>query len=210
MIDFDCLTWLLQEQTAPHTVVIYPGRFHPFHKGHGFVYKQLKSKYPNADIYVATSGKVEPPKSPFTFEQKRVLMQVAGVPSDKIVEVRNPYMAVEIMSNYNLNQTNLIFAVSKKDMLVDPRFTFKPKKDGSPSYFQPLESVNSIEPANVHGYIDTIDTKTFNVAGQNITSASQIRQLYHDSSILERKQIITDLYGKFNQQVFQIFQNTIG
>jgi len=27
------------------TVVIYPGRFHPFHKGHASVYAYLKNKY---------------------------------------------------------------------------------------------------------------------------------------------------------------------
>lgn len=211
MIDFHYLAHFFCESAQIlKSVVIYPGRFHPFHKGHGFVYQQLIKKYPNADVYVATSQKTELPKSPFTFDQKAAMMVAAGIPNDKIVAVKNPYMAVEIMANYPLDSTSLIFAVSKKDMLIDPRFSFKPKKDGSPSYFQPLESVRSPEAANVHGYIDTIDTKVFNVLGNKTTSASQIRQLYAQSSEADRKQIIVDLYGKFSPQIYKIFNSVIG
>ena len=35
-------------------VVIYPGRFHPFHKGHASVYEHLRSKFPN--VFIATSN----------------------------------------------------------------------------------------------------------------------------------------------------------
>lgn len=211
MIDFECLTWLVcEEHTINRTVVIYPGRFHPFHKGHGKVYNDLVTRYPKADVYVATSDKVEPPKSPFTFEQKKVMMKAAGVPEDRIVKVRNPYMAVEIMANYDLETTALIFAVSEKDMLTDPRFSFKPKKDGSAPYFRPLRSINDVEPSNKHGYIDTVNTTVFSVLGHKITSASQIRQLYAQSAVLDRKQIIADLYGSFNPLIFRIFENTLG
>lgn len=210
MINFECLTWLVCENAAPtKTVVIYPGRFHPFHKGHGSVYRHLISKYPKADVFVATSTKVEPPKSPFTFDQKHAMMIAAGIPVDKIVAVKNPYVAAEIMANYDLSTTAVIFAVSKKDMIADPRFAFKPKKDGSASYFQPLKFLQSVEPSNVHGYIDTVDTKVFNVLGTKVTSASQIRQLYSESQIADRKQIIIDLYDKFDQQIFAIFENTL-
>ncbi len=211
MINFELLSWLVCEsQSVEKTVVIYPGRFHPFHKGHGSVYSGLVAKYPKADVYVATSSKVEPPKSPFTFDQKKVMMKAADIPEQRIVEVRNPYMATEIMSNYNLSTTAVLFAVSKKDMLADPRFSFKPKKDGSASYFQPLKSINEVEPSNRHGYIDTVDTLVFKVLGNKITSASQIRELYHSSAIQDRKQIIADLYGTFNPLVFKIFEATIG
>lgn len=211
MIDFDLLTWLVCEShSIEKTVVIYPGRFHPFHKGHGSVYKGLVAKYPKADVYVATSAKVEPPKSPFTFDQKKVMMKAAGIPEQRIVEVRNPYMAVEIMANYDLSKTAVIFAVSKKDMLSDPRFSFKPKKDGSASFFQPLRSIEEVEPSNRHGYIDTVDTLMFTVLGNKITSASQIRELYHSSAVAGRKQIIVDLYGSFNPLIFKIFESTIG
>ena len=54
------------------TVAIYPGRFQPFHRGHAAVYKWLNTKFDT--VFIATSDKVEPPRSPFNFAEKRALM----------------------------------------------------------------------------------------------------------------------------------------
>ena len=123
-------------EAIQQTIVVYPGRFHPFHKGHASVYKHLKSKYKT--VYIATSDKVDPPKSPFNFAEKRAMMLHAGIPANAIVQTKSPYRADEIVSQYDSETTVLIFAVSEKDMAENPRFSFAPKKDGSPSYFQPL------------------------------------------------------------------------
>jgi cytidyltransferase-like protein len=77
-------------------IVIYPGRFHPFHKGHAAVFKHLKEKY--GKVFISTSDKVDPPKSPFTFAEKKQMMIHAGIPSSAIVQTKNPYQAVEITS----------------------------------------------------------------------------------------------------------------
>ena len=64
------------------TVVIYPGRFHPFHKGHKSVYDTLVKRFGKDRVYIATSNKVDPPKSPFTFDEKRAMMTLTGVETD--------------------------------------------------------------------------------------------------------------------------------
>ena len=61
---------LLFEAKATKTVAIYPGRFHPFHKGHKFVYDYLSKKY--GTVYIATSDKQEE-GSPFSFEEKNLI-----------------------------------------------------------------------------------------------------------------------------------------
>ena len=43
------------------TVVIYPGRFHPFHKGHKSVYDTLVKRFGKNRVFIATSDKVDPP-----------------------------------------------------------------------------------------------------------------------------------------------------
>ena len=53
---------LLEEKTITKVVAIYPGRFQPMGKHHAKTYNWLKSKF--KDAYVATSGKVDLPKSP--------------------------------------------------------------------------------------------------------------------------------------------------
>ena len=72
-------TWLadqiISEDNAQITTVvaIYPGRFQPMGKHHAQVYKQLNSKFD--DVWVATSGKVQLPKSPFSFSEKKKIFK---------------------------------------------------------------------------------------------------------------------------------------
>ena len=51
-------------------VVIYPGRFQPMLPHHAEVYKKLQADFSDADIFVATSDKVDGKKSPFNFKEK--------------------------------------------------------------------------------------------------------------------------------------------
>ena len=59
---------------------------------------------------------------------KLQMMQLAGVPADRVVETRNMYTVPELTDSFNKENTVIIFAVSDKDMAEDPRFSFKPKK----------------------------------------------------------------------------------
>lgn len=192
------------------TVVIYPGRFHPFHKGHASVYNALKQKFPFADVYIATSEKTDPEKSPFEFDEKVKMVQSAGISPEFVEKVKNPYIANEIVSKYDLDETKVIFAVSEKDMEgPNARFKFGKKKDGSPSYFQPFNSVGESEFASKHGYITTLPTVDFKILGKDIRSASEIRELYKNSDEKTRRDLIQDLYGSMDEEVKRIFDNKL-
>ena len=192
------------------TVVIYPGRFHPFHKGHASVYNALKEKFPFADVYIATSEKTDPEKSPFEFDEKVKMVQSAGISPEFVEKVKNPYIAQEILSKYDSDETKVIFAVSEKDMEgPTARFKFGKKKDGSPSYFQPFNSVGESEFASKHGYITTLPTVDFKILGKDIRSASEIRELYKNSDEKTRRDLIQDLYGSMDEEVKRIFDNKL-
>ena len=77
-------------------VAIYPGRFQPMGKHHAQTYRWLQSKF--KDAYVATSGKVDLPKSPFSFAEKKKIINSHGI--KKVVQVKNPYQAKEILKKY--------------------------------------------------------------------------------------------------------------
>ena len=187
-------------EVVQKTVVIYPGRFHPFHKGHAAVYKWLSGKFDN--VFIATSNKVDPPKSPFTFEEKKRMMMHAGVPANAIVQVKNPYIATEITDRFDPETTAAIFAVSEKDMAEDPRFQFKPKKDGSPSYYQPYGS--EMESLNKHGYIITTPTFNFTVLGEPMRSATEFRRDFASADLKTQAKMIKDLYGKYDTNIHKI------
>lgn len=186
-------------------VVVYSGRFQPAHRGHAQVYKSLVEQYPGADVYVATTNKVDE-KSPFNFQERKYTLVKAGVPEDKIVQVVSPYVAKEITTKYNDTKDKLIYAVSEKDI---DRFSYGPKKDGSPSYFQKLEGTNNLLPLGEKGYIAIAPVFPFKVLGKNITSATQIRDMYKHVTEPERKQIIVDLYGVFDRGIYNLFNKKL-
>ena len=53
-----------ENKEIKNIVAIYPGRFQPMGAHHAKTFRFLKSKF--SDAYVATSGKVDLPKSPFS------------------------------------------------------------------------------------------------------------------------------------------------
>jgi cytidyltransferase-like protein len=193
-------------------LAVYPGRFQPFHKGHAEAYKWLKDKFGKAVI--ATTDKTELPKSPFNFEEKKVMMTHAGVPESDIHKVTNPYISREILKEYDPKKTVLVFAVSEKDMAEDPRFAFKPTKSGKPGYLQPYEgNENKLkpfgDPDKPTGYVVVTPTFKFNVLGKPIKSATELRQQFANADRNTQKQIITDLYGSYSKKVHDLMAKGI-
>lgn len=191
--------------------VLYPGRFHPFHQGHKSVYDYLTTKFGGNDVYVTTTSVVEPPKSPFTFDEKKQMMMATGIPSNKILNVKNNYNVQSVANQIpiDLNRDSIIFAVSEKDMAEDPRFKNFVKKDGSPSYLQPLPKNMKMEPAIKHGYLITVPTVEFTVLGMPAKSASQLRAQYSTLNPTQQKNFITDLYGRYNSNIHNILNNKL-
>lgn len=86
--------------------VIYPGRFQPMLPHHAEVYRRLQSSFPDADVYVATSNKVEEPKSPFTFDEKtHIIEQMHGIPKDKILIAPQPYLVDSFKDKFDTENT---------------------------------------------------------------------------------------------------------
>jgi hypothetical protein len=153
-------------EAGPQLVVLYPGRFQPFHLGHNDVFRSLQAKFGRDNVYIATSNKVELPKSPFNFSEKTVFMNAAGVPSDRIIEVTNPYKLPE--PQFNPANTIFVAAVGAPD-----RDRLRPdslKKDGSPGYFKTFESLDKCLTADKHGYVIIADErqKIININGKPV------------------------------------------
>jgi len=200
-------------QMGKKVFVIYPGRFHPFHTGHKGVYNYLSTKFGGNDVYITTTGIVELPKSPFSFDEKKEMMMATGIPSNKILNVKNNYNLQSVSSQIpiNVERDSIIFAVSQKDMAEDPRFKNFVKKDGSPSYLQPMpKNESKLEPAIKHGYLITVPTTDFTVLGLPARSASQLRSQYTTLNPEQQKSFIVDLFGSYNPKIHKILNNKLG
>lgn len=191
-------------------VVIYPGRFQPFHKAHAIVYNKLKQQFPQAHVFISTSDVTDPARSPFNFEEKQQMILASGVDPHAVKKVAQPYRAEEIIQQFSKDNTILIFAVGRKDMEgPNARFTFGLKRNGEPTYFQKFESLEKCEPLSKHAYITVLPTATFSLNGGGMKSASEIRSAFKAGDENTRKQIITGLYGKFNPTIYKIFNQKL-
>jgi len=203
-------------------LVIYPGRFHIFHLGHKAVYDYLVKKYGD-NVYIATSNIQASGTSPFSYSDKVAMLTKMGVPSSHILQVANPYATTEYtQSSADPENTVLIFAVGAKDqklvkdasgkVIQRPRFTFAPKKDGSPSAIQPLpDNLKKCQPISTGvAYADVVPTQEFKVLGKSADSASAVRKLYIEGNDADRNQIITDLYGAPYPELRDIFDQKLG
>jgi hypothetical protein len=204
----------INELAEPQLLVIYPGRVQPFHKGHHAVYEWLTGKFGRNNVYIATSNKTDAAKSPFTFAEKSYFMQLTGVPADRIVQASQPYNVTNLLASGHIAVNNpantvVIFAVSQKDMEEDPRFSFAPKKDGSPAYFQKFTTIKETESMDKHGYIMTVPTFDFTVLNQPMRSGTELRKMYADSNELKRQQIVQDLFGRYTHEAEQIMNSKI-
>ena len=138
------------------------------------------------------------------------MIVASKVDSSAVQKAVNPYLAKEILSKYDPSSTVAIFAVGKKDMEgSEARFKFGLKKDGNPTYYQPFKNVNDSLTFDEHGYIVTAPTTVFKVLGRLVTGATAIRDLWRSSDETAKKQIITDLYGKFIPELYKLFLTKI-
>jgi hypothetical protein len=110
---------LLTEKDKPKIegeVVVYAGRFQPFHRGHNDAYQRLVDEFGSANVYIATSNDTSSEKSPFSFsEKKEIATKMFGIPSSKFIKVNNPYRPVEILKKYDGQTIAYIAAVGDKD-----------------------------------------------------------------------------------------------
>jgi hypothetical protein len=103
---------------------------------------------------------------------------------------------------------------------TNPRFNFLPTKKGD-AYFKPLPPITNVTSKiiqelytlNKHGYVATSPTYRFsiNIVGTKIPilGASQIRDIYKTASTLGKKEIIKQLYGNYNEEIFNIFEKRL-
>jgi hypothetical protein len=205
----------INELAERRVVVIFCGRFQPFHLGHAKVYNNLVGTYGRNNVYIGTSGLVKLPDSPFTYSDRVYFMNLMGIPSDRILQLSNNYntdvAAKALGIEKDLANTVMIFPVSQKDVDEKPGlFGGGTKKDGTPAKLQPLPQDHSqVESADKHAYIQTVNVEEFDVLGQKITGATSIRNLYTKANETQRQQIIKDLYGRYTHEAEQIMTNKL-
>ena len=184
---------LLEALNKQRVVVIYPGRLQPMGAHHYAAYKHLVAKFGTANVYVATSNVIGP-KSPFSFAEKKKIINVAGVPSSKIVKVKDPYKAVEIVSKLP-KDTAVVFAVGAKDgdRLV------------SGKYFDKYKAGKKMDGYKEHGYIYIIPHISLKVKGREMSGTS-IRAALGDKGLKapEKRKLFKQIFGHDKKDIYKL------
>ena len=155
------------------TVVLYSGRFQPFHSGHYEVYSFLKKRYDNVFIVTTNTISKDKKRYPFNFNEKIDIMKNLGnidIHDIYPEPVSNPYsdfyikkyisqmklnksLPIDVKKRINnIDLTNLlvIFAISDKDMNptdgTKPRFKFP---DNSLVFTKKLNNKGNPTPAKI-------------------------------------------------------------
>ena len=178
---------LLEAASINKVIVVYSGRFQPFHKGHYATYEQLVKKFGSDNVYIGTSNVTNSSNSPFNFAEKKAIMtKMFAISSSKIVNVRNPYAPTEILNKYNEDTTGFITVVGEKD---EQRLGGK--------YFTPYKG-KVTEPYLDRGYVYAAP------ATSNPISGTDVRYWLSAGTEAERKKNFTKAYPKFDDQIFKM------
>ena len=195
----------VKEDNGPEVVVVYPGRFQPFHLGHKEVFNSLQNKFGRDNVYIATSNKTDGAKSPFNFSDKTEFMNAAGIPSDRIIEVSNPY---KLPDQFDPTNTVYVAVVGSPDKnRLNPDST---KKDGSASYFKMFDSFEKAVTADQHGYVIIADERnkqiTLGDKTVDVSHGTQTRAAWNavrkDPKL--RSQFLKQMYGRDDPEVGRV------
>src|SRR5210317_1828649 len=174
-------------------VVVYAGRFQPFHKGHYGTYQHLVKKFGKDNVFIGTSDKVEKPKSPFNFNEKvKIMTTMFGIPTSKIHKVKNPYKPTEILSKFDEETTAFVTVVGMKD---------KNRLGGK--YFQPWKGDPTV------GYRDGGYVYAAPSSGGGISGTETRNGLSVGSDEQKKDFFSKRAYGKFNATIFKMITDKL-
>jgi hypothetical protein len=184
-------------------IAVYPGRFQPMGKHHAATFLWLQKQFGANNTYIVTSDKVELPKSPLNFKEKKAVIDMYGF-GNKTIKVKNPYKAEELLSKFDPNTTAVVFMVGEKDMKEDARFKVGKLKSGADSYFQNYnDSKDKLQGYDKYGYLITAPHISLNVPGYGEMSGTKIRQALGDPKLPkeEKKKVFDKIFGWYSEKL---------
>ena len=180
--------------SVDNKVVVYAGRFQPFHKGHYATYSHLVKKFGKNNVYIGTSNKTDNNKSPFNFKEKvMIITKMFGIPSSRIIEVKNPYVPTEVLKKFDKDTTAFITAVGKKDA---SRLGGK--------FFTPYKDNLDFEGYEDKGYVYIAPNQSNPISGTDVRNGLKLGSEDDKKNFFSKR-----AYPKFDKKIFGFITNTL-
>ena len=178
-------------------VGVYGGRFQPFGPHHLKTYKWLKSKVD--DAYIATSNLKSLPRHPMNFAEKVRHMTKMGIPKNRIIKEKIPFVAKNVLKKYDEDTTAVIYVFGVKDA----------GRLSGGKYFQDYKkNKNNMNGYEDNGYVLTAPHVSVSVGGKEVSGTSMRNVLGSpklDDKI--RPKVFKKLFGYFNQGTYNMMTN---
>jgi hypothetical protein len=193
---------------AKRKIVLYPGRFQPMGRHHAEVFKSLQKQHGSENVFIVTSNKVAPPRSPLDFEEKKKIMIKHGIPDSQILQSRSPYRISELEGVFDPEGDIVVYAVGKKDMDESPRFSNLDgkRKDGSPAYLKSFDkNKNKLEPFENHAYVMVAPHVSIKLPNGEEMSGSTLR----DAMANLTPESFEEAMGWFDKDIYEMLKGKI-
>ncbi len=201
----------LKEALDPESkreIVLYPGRFQPMGRHHAEVFKALQKKHGGGNVFIVTSNKVAPPRSPLNFEEKKKIMVKHGIPDSQILQVVSPYRIGELADQFDSEGDVIVYAVGKKDMDESPRFKNLDgkKRDGTPAYLKSYDkNRSSLQPFENHAYVSVAPHVSIKLPNGEEMSGSTLRDAMRNLTPESFKEAM----GWFDKDIYEMLQDKL-
>ena len=180
-------------------VGVYGGRFQPFGLHHQKTFEWLEKQVD--DAYITTSDIKKPPKWPFNYKEKVRHMTKMGIPSNKIIKEKTPYVASNTLKKFDKDSTAVIYIFGAKDA---GRLT-------SGKYFQDYKkNKNNLEPAWKHGYVLTAPHVSVKVGSKEISGTVMRNLLDPNTDPKPTPKLFKQAFDYFDKGIFKMMVNKFG
>jgi len=188
-----------KQSKVENVVGVYVGRFQPFHAGHFNTYNEMVKEFGKSNVFIATSNVSGGDRHPFNFKEKqKIISKIYGIKKDHIVQEKNVYSPINILSKFDAETTALAVGVGKKD---GGRLGGK--------YYKKFTGKN-MKGFEDEGYIYIVPTFKLKVGGTNI-SGTAVRKVLSSPDIDDsaKKKLFKVIFGKFNSNMYDFITNRL-
>ena len=190
-----------QPSKIKKVIGVFGGRFQPFHSGHLATYKWLSKQVDEA--YITTSNIKKPPRHPMNFKEKVRHMVKVGIPKNRIIEEKTPYVATNLLKKFDPETTAVVYAFGEKDA---GRLKGGTKKSGGKTYYQDYKkSKGDIKGYEEHGYFVTAP-QFGNISGTK-TRDMLGNPKYDDK---EKIKFFKKTFGYYDKGLYNMMTNKFG
>lgn len=196
----------LSKMPKNKVIVTYPGRFQPPTKNHYNAFLSLKEAF-GIEPIVTTSNKIEKGRSPFTFEEKKLIWKkMFGV--KRVEQVKLPYSPVEVLSKYPDDALWIVGLGEKDAERLDNWADLISIDSATSKTLIPWSEKRTPRCRGCSGVYYIIPLQKDSFKGKMI-SGTTVRETFRNGTNKEKKDMFVLMYGKMNDEIYNLINDRL-